>query len=312
MNFRTSYIAMATVLSAAAIMASPANAQSNLLSNGSFENSKTSIAPWSFSGFAENIAVEEFATNASVKSNAYAATCIGGTPHFVVQSVSLKQGTTYVLNYDVHATFAGSSWNYVDVGAASHSGSTWTALGQSLRIINGSWAQSLAQFGVRFTPTADVDAIRLVVRVFGSSNAYKYRVRFDDIALHDASSTSVLYSNSIRSVAPWGSKSPTLELDLIGRPGVAHVVFLGSGRLDPGVPVPNFTNVLRLDPAGLLVPMVTLVVQNDGYATPAKLTFPSSVIKSIIGVPLYYQPIAFSPLLDFRQFGSLTNLSYGN
>ncbi len=304
--------AAAAIAAIAAIAASPAAAvaQTNLLQNPGFEASKFAIAPWTFSGFAENIAVEDFATNGSVVSNAYAATCVGGARHSIEQAIVLKKGETYVVRYDVDATRL-ANWNYVDISFQVRSGTTWTDVVTPLRIIASSALLTTRQYAARFTLAQDIDAVRLTVFVNGTATSSKYRVHFDDIVLFEATETSLLYTTSQRSSSEWGKTNPTMVLNLMGSPGVAHVVFLGSGRLPTGVPVPDFTNLLHLDPAGLLVPMTTLVVQANGHATPASLTFPNAVVMSLVAVPLYYQPVAFNPLMNFRQFGEVTNLSYG-
>ena len=95
-------------------LALTAPAQTNLLKNGDFEASKFSIAPWTFSGFAQNIQVDDFATkrSAATKSNAYGATCEGGTLHYLAQKVALLKGKRYILSFDVHASLAGVGWQY--------------------------------------------------------------------------------------------------------------------------------------------------------------------------------------------------------
>lgn len=290
--------------------ASLASAQANLLVNGNFQASRISIAPWTFNGFAENIAIEDFATNGSVVSQAYGATLLSGTPHSIQQPVRLSKGKPYILRVDVHATVV-TEWGFVDFQASARSGSTWKPLTKHAQVSDGN-TKILMQYGERFVPDDDADAIRLEFRLSTLANPRKVRFNLDEIELFEDSSTSLVYSKSTRYFPRWASGSVPLELQLVGQPGIAHVIYLASARFSAGVTVPGFENQLFLNPTGLFLPMTVLVTTIDGNATPVTLTFPNEAIKSVVGVPLYYQPIAVNPLLNVLQFGRPTNLSYSN
>ncbi|MCA8971099.1 MAG: hypothetical protein KDC95_15005 [Planctomycetes bacterium] len=287
---------------------SVSTAQANLLGNGNFEASRISIAPWAFNGFAENIAVEDFATNGSVQSQAYGATVLVNTPHSIEQPVKLTQGKAYILRFDVHSTVVSTNWAYIDFQASIRNGTTWTLLKDHPTITDGNRAVVM-QFGERFVPSADADAIRLEFTISGFQNQ-KHRFRLDEIELYEDTSTSLLYSKSTRYLPRWGTGTVLLDLDLVSQPGVAHVIYLSSGRLPTGVPIRGFQNALWLDWTGLFLPMTVLVTDSSGNATTRQLAFPNAAVNAIAGVGLHFQPIAVNPLLNILQFGSPTNLSY--
>ena len=278
--------------------------------NGNFEASSISIAPWTFNGFAENIAIDDFATNGSVKSRAYGATVTLANPHSIEQPVKLTKGKAYIVRFDVHSAVVSKDWAYIDFQASIRSGSKWILLKDHPTITDGNRAV-LMQFAERFVPSADADAIRLEFKISGSPKNQKHRFHLDAIELYEDTSTSLLYSKTSRHLPRWTSPTIPLSLDLVAQPGMAHVIYFSFGRFPTGKTIPGFQNQLFLDPRSpLFLPMTVLVTQANGNASTIPLYLPRGALRASAGVPLYFQPIAVNPLQNVLQFGSLTNLSF--